>query len=164
MSARFPVSRDNEPMSYTTESGRTQILNDAAAAADDLAVAIGALGEAYEHLDDQSAERMEDLLFRPLQAAYGQLKRTHTEFSARHGLPEGSFRPAPIGAPGEARAMLERAADAISQADGTLAELQDSLLPVEVGDQPLRAGLSGVRSLISPLPGRCDQFVRTIGR
>ena len=59
---------------------------------------------------------------------------------------------------------LENAADAIQAADETLAELQDTLLPVEVGDQELRAGLSGTRNSIARLPGVCDGLIRTLGR
>jgi hypothetical protein len=33
-----------------------------------------------------------------------------------------------------------------------------------VGDQELRGGLSGTRTVIAPLPERCDEFVRTLGR
>jgi hypothetical protein len=151
-------------MGYTTEEGRTQILDDAGAAIDQLSIAIAALGEAYEHLDDAAGERMETELFRPLQSAYGQLKRTHTEFAQRAGLPVRNFLPAMPPAPEDPRASLDHAADAIQTADEMISELQDSLLPVEVGDQQLRGGLSGARSLIAPLPERCDAFIRTLGR
>ncbi|HET9095011.1 MAG TPA: hypothetical protein VFN36_07975 [Solirubrobacteraceae bacterium] len=151
-------------MGYTTEEGRLQILEDATAAVDELSIAIAALGEAYEHLDESAGDRMEDEIFRPLQAGYGQLKRTLAEFAQRSGLPGRSFASAPVTAPEDPRASLEHAADAIQTADEMLAELQDSLLPVEVGDQQLRGGLSGTRSTIAPLPGRCDEFIRTLGR
>jgi hypothetical protein len=151
-------------MSYTNEAGRRQILDDSGEAEQSLGFALAALGDAYEHLDDQSAERMEDLLFRPAQSAFGLLKRTRTEFAARYGLDAGELMPAPAGLPADPRAMLERTADAVASADELLAELQDSLLPVEVGDQPLREGLSRVRSLIAPVPAACGEFVRTIGR
>src|ERR1700761_8359060 len=139
-------------MGYTTDEGRTQILDDAAAAVDQLSVAMAALGEAYEHLDEQSGDRMEARLFRPLQGAYGTLKRTLGDFAQRSGLPGRPFPVAPPPAPEDPRASLEHAADAIQAADDTLAELQDSLLPVEVGDRELRAGLSGTRSTIAKLP------------
>jgi hypothetical protein len=45
-----------------------------------------------------------------------------------------------------------------------LAALQDSMLPVEVGDPPLRAGLEDVRRLIGELRGRSRELVRTLGR
>jgi hypothetical protein len=151
-------------MGYTTEEGRTQILEESAAAVDQLSIAMAALGEAYEHLDEQSGERMEERLFRPLQNGYGQLKRTYSQFAQRSGLPGRDFPAAPPPAPEDPRASLEHAADAIQTADEMLAELQDTLLPVEVGDQELRAGLSGARSVIARLPEACDEFVRTLGR
>ena len=104
------------------------------------------------------------LLFRPLQGAYGQLKRTLSEFAQRSGLPGRDFPAAPVLAPEDPRASLEHAADAIQAADEILAELQDSLLPVEVGDQQLRSGLSGTRTAIAQLPEACDEFIRTLGR
>ena len=151
-------------MAYTTEEGRIQILDEAGDAVEQLSVAIAALGEAYEHLDEAAGDRMEADLFRPLQSAYGQLKRTHSEFAQRVGMPGRDFPPAPPPAPEDPRASLEHTADAIQSADEILAELQDTLLPVEVGDQQLRSGLSGTRSLISALPERCDDFIRTLGR
>ncbi len=151
-------------MSYTTNEGRSQILDDSAAAIDQLSVALAELGEAYEHLDEQTGDRMETQLFRPLQGAYGQLKRAHTEFAQRSGLSAREFAPIPSIAPEGPRMALEHAADAIQTADDTLADLQDSLLPVEVGDQELRAGLSGTRTTIAVLPGACDELIRIIGR
>lgn len=151
-------------MGYTTEEGRTQILDDAAEAVGQLSIAVVALGEAYEHLDEQAGDRMEAILFRPLQGAYGQLKRALSEFAQRSGLPGRDFPPAPELAPEDPRASLEHAADAIQSADEILAELQDSLLPVEVGDQQLRSGLSGTRTAIAQLPEACDNFIRTLGR
>jgi hypothetical protein len=151
-------------MSYTTQEGRTQILDDAAAAAQRLGVALAELGEAYEHLDDQAADRMEAQVFRPLQGAYGHLKRTLTEFAGRVGLPGGDFPVAAMPAPENPRVALEHAADEIQAADDMLSELQDSLLPVEVGDRELRTGLSTTRTQIASLPAACDELVRMVGR
>ncbi|HTW11981.1 MAG TPA: hypothetical protein VME01_04500 [Solirubrobacteraceae bacterium] len=151
-------------MAYSTVEGRTQILDDSAAAVLDLAEAVAALGEAYEQLDEDSGDRLEAILFKPLQSAYGQLQRTHTEFAARVGLNAAHFSQPQQGAPEDPRALLERAADAIQAADDALAELQDTLLPVEVGDQQLRSGLSSVRTTLGRLPEACDEFVRTLGR
>jgi hypothetical protein len=151
-------------MAYSTEEGRTQILDESAAAVLDLADAVGALGEAYELLDEDSGDRLEALLFKPLQSAYGQLQRTHTEFAGRVGLPAARFAAPAPGAVQDTRALIERAADAIQAADDGLAELQDTLLPVEVGDRELRTGLSDVRTTIGRLPEACDEFVRTLGR
>lgn len=152
------------PMSYTAQSGRLQILEDVAEAAEELGNALGWLGEAYEHLDDQTAERMEAALFRPLQSAYGQLKRTSGEFAERYGLERREFPTAPPPLPEDPRRLFERAADSVQSGDETLAGLQDSLLPVEVGDEALRAGLSQVRILIAPLPAASSRLISTLGR
>jgi hypothetical protein len=141
-----------------------QILDDAGAAADELGTALAILGEAYEQLDEQTADRVEEVVFRPIQAASGQLKRTHAEFAARFNLPTRTFAAGDPGLPAEVRVLLERIADAVQAADDTLSELQDSLLPVEVGDEALRAGLSRTRTLIAPVPSTCDELVRTLGR
>jgi hypothetical protein len=151
-------------LSYTNESGRMQILDDAGAAADELSTALAILGEAYEQLDERTADHVEEIVFRPLQAAYGQLKRTHAEFATRFALPTRTFAVADPGLPADVRVLLERVADAAQAADDALAELQDSLLPVEVGDTELRAGLSRTRTLIAPVPAACDELVRTLGR
>jgi hypothetical protein len=52
----------------------------------------------------------------------------------------------------------------MEQADHTIAELQDSMMPVEVGDTELRAGLSDTRSLIAELPARGRRLLRALGR
>jgi hypothetical protein len=151
-------------MSYTTADGRRQVLDELAEAADQIGVALAALGEAYEHMDERSADRLEEELFRPVQASYGRAKRTHTDFAGRHGLPVHAFEQPGVLLPTDARGSIERAVDALGRADETLSTLQDSMLPVEVGDPELRAGLSEVRELISPVPGRAREVVRTLGR
>lgn len=62
------------------------------------------------------------------------------------------------------RGFVDRAVSACARADGRLAELQDSLRPVEVGDPELRAGLSATRRIVGELPGRARLFLRTLGR
>jgi hypothetical protein len=52
----------------------------------------------------------------------------------------------------------------VSEADTILVDLQDSMLPVEVGDAELRSGLAEVRELLAPLPERAHQLLRTFGR
>jgi hypothetical protein len=152
-------------MPYTTADGRRQMLDELAAAVEGIAAALASLGEAYERLDDQSAERLEDELFAPVQAAYGRAKRTHTDFAGRHGLPIRAFdQSPPTRLPSDARHSIERAIDDLQAADETLSTLQDSMLPVEVGDPELRAGLAQVRELISPLPHRSRELMRTLGR
>jgi hypothetical protein len=38
------------------------------------------------------------------------------------------------------------------------------MMPVEVGDPELRAGLAEVRELLGEVPTRAREFVRTLGR
>src|SRR3712207_8397736 len=54
-------------------------------------VALAALGAAYDRLDEAAADRLEEQLFRPVQAAYGRAQRTYAGFAERHGLPGRSF-------------------------------------------------------------------------
>jgi len=152
-------------MPYTTADARQQLLDTLAQATDSLGAALAALSEAYDLLDDNSAERLEQALFRPVQLAYGRARRTHAEFAARHQLPARAFEPSVAGAPAQGvKGFIEAAVQEISSANATLATLQDSMLPVEVGDQQLRAGLEQVRSLIDELGARARVLVRTIGR
>jgi hypothetical protein len=152
-------------MAYSTVEARRELLDDVAQSIDQLAVALAALGEAFEQLDDFNADRLEGELFRPVQLAYGRAQRTHADFAARHGLPGRTFAPAsPLLPSNGAKGLVTAAVDAIGHADTTLATLQDSMRPVEVGDAELRAGLSEVRRLIAPLPSRAAQLVRVFGR
>jgi hypothetical protein len=59
---------------------------------------------------------------------------------------------------------VERAVEAIERADQILAELQDSMMPVEVGDRELRDGLSETREAIGELPARARRLMRAQGR
>jgi hypothetical protein len=152
-------------MPYSTADARQQLLDSVAEATDEIGVALAALGEAYERLDEHTADRLEQELFRPVQMAYGRAQRTHAAFADRHGLPSGVFAPASGGPPSQdVRGMLDSAMDALGRADRTLAALQDSMLPVEVGDPDLRAALQEVRRLIGDLRGRARELVRTLGR
>jgi len=152
-------------MAYTTAEGREQILDDLGVAIDRIAQALALLGEAYEHLDEHHADQLERQLFRPVQAAYGRAQRTHAEFAGRSGLPARSFAPASQPAPSQnVRDLIEMAADAAHDADQEIATLQDSMLPVEVGDTELRAGLSAVREALDHVPARARDLVRVVGR
>ncbi|HEX4673581.1 MAG TPA: hypothetical protein VH279_14990, partial [Solirubrobacteraceae bacterium] len=105
-------------MAYSAEEARSQLLDDLAAAIDQLAFALAALGEAYDELDERAADVLEDEIFKPLQAAYGRAKRTHSEFAKRYRLPERAFEDRSPGThSGDPRVYLERAVDAIEQAD-----------------------------------------------
>ena len=152
-------------MAYDSAQARRELLDDFGAAIDALGRALAAFGDAYEQLDERTAETLEEQLFRPVQAAYGRAQRTHAGFAARHGLPGRAFAPAGGGLPSRGvRAFVEAAAAAIGEADARISELQDSLRPVEVGDAELRDGLSDVRRQIADLPASARALVRLIGR
>jgi hypothetical protein len=152
-------------MAYTTAEGRQQIIDDLAGATDELAAAIALLSEAYEHLDERTAERLEEQLFQPIQAAYGRAKRVHAGFVQRYELPGHIFQtPSPVAPSNDTKGLIDAAVDAAVRADGMLGELQDSMLPIEVGDVELRAGLSEVRELIGSVRARARELVRTLGR
>lgn len=152
-------------MSFSSADARRQLLDVVGAAADRLAVALGLLGGAYELLDEHAAEQLEDGLFRPVQRAYGLLRRTHSEFAARSGLPGRDFQPAPQGAPARGlRGLVEAAIGEVTQADLELGTLQDSMLPVEVGDVELRNGIAGARATLADVAPAAAQLLRTFGR
>jgi hypothetical protein len=116
-------------------------------------------------LDEQTADHLEEELFRPVQHAYGRLRRTYAEFADRFGLPGRAFEPSSGGLhSADPRVYVDRAVEAIERADQGLSELQDSMLPVEVGDRELREGLSEVREVVAELPGRARRLMRAQGR
>lgn len=152
-------------MTYTTAEAQQQLLDTLAQGTQEIGDALSALGEAHELLDEQSAERLEDSLFAPTQRAYALARRTHAEFAARCGLQSAQTQPSGRGAPSHgAKGFLEHAVEATGDADATLAALQDSLLPVEVGDPQLRAGLSSVRELLGRVTPAARAMLRTLGR
>ena len=152
-------------MAYVTAEARQDLLDALATAADDIGVALGALGDAYEQLDETSADQLEDALFGPVQLAYGRAKRTHAEFADRHGLPRRAFASPPSGAPSRGvKGFLDQAVGAVVKADAELGELQDSMLPVEVGDAELRAGMSEVRRQLDDVAANARHFVSRLGR
>jgi hypothetical protein len=150
---------------YTTADARGQLLETVADAAEHLGVAIASLSEAYELLDEHNADRLEEELFGPVQLAYGRARRAHAAFAERHELPGRTFEPAPAGAPSHGiKGFVESAVEAIGRADQELATLQDSMLPVEVGDAELRADLEQIRTLLGGLGSRARELERTLGR
>jgi hypothetical protein len=152
-------------MSYVAGEARQELLDTLSEAIDEIAVALAALGEAYEQLGTVPADRLEEELFRPVQAAYGRAKQTHVGFAQRYGLPGRTFTPAIPGLPSTGiRGFVDSAVDSVADADSVLAELQDSMMPVEVGDPELRAGLTAVRDLLGEVRGRAREFIRTLGR
>ena len=152
-------------MAQTTAEGRQQLLDTLAQATDEIGFALASLGAAYEQLDVTHADELEEQLFRPVQLAYGRARRIHAEFARRHGLPAVEFEAASPGLPSTGvKGFIDNAVAAVGKADHELAELQDSMLPVEVGDPGLRAGLADLRGLVGPLAQRAREVVRTIGR
>lgn len=152
-------------MTYTTAQARQQLLETLADATDEMGYALVSLGEVYELLDEHTADTLERELFLPVQMAYGRAQRVHAEFAGRHDLPTRVFERASPGAPSHGvRGLLDNALDAVERADHALATLQDSMLPIEVGDADLRAGLEEVRRLLGDLRGRARELVRTFGR
>ena len=153
-------------MAYVTSEARQDLLDTVAEAIEAIGAAIATLGEVYEQLDEASGDVLEEQLFRPAQVAYGRAQRTHAEFAGRHALRGRSFEQGRSRAPASAGAhgLLEAALEAVADADDGLGSLQDSLLPVEVGDEQLRAGLAEVRRLLGVLPERARSLERVLGR
>ena len=162
------VSREATNLAYVTYiagQARQELLDTLGEAIDEIAASLAALGEAYEQLGTGPADRLEEALFRPVQAAYGRAKRTHSGFAERHGLPTRTFAPATPGLPSTGiRGFIDGAVESAAEADAVLAELQDSMMPVEVGDPELRAGLSEVRELLGDVRAQAREFTRTLGR
>ena len=152
-------------MTYVSAEARQELLDTIADSVDDLGAALAALGAAYEQLDERNADRLEQELFGPVQKAYGRAKRTHAGFAQRHGLQGRDFEPAEAGVPSTGiKGFVSEAVDDVAEADALLADLQDSMAPIEVGDPELRAGLEEVRELASHVRENAREFVRTLGR
>ncbi len=152
-------------MAYVTKEARQDLLDTVADAIEALGVALACVGAAYEQLDDAAGDRLEEALFRPIQGAYGRAQRTSTGFADRHGLDARSFTPAAAGVPSQGvRGFVDRAVESVAEADDVLSVLQDSMLPVEVGDPELRKGLSEVREALAAVDESAREFVRTLGR
>jgi hypothetical protein len=153
-------------VAYTTAEARQDLLDALAEAIERIGFALAALGAAFEQLDERNADRLETELFGPVQVAYGRAKRAHTQFAARHGLASPPF--AADSEPGipstGARGFIDNAVNAVAEADTALADLQDSMLPAEVGDPELRAALADVRELLAGVRQRARELERTLGR
>jgi hypothetical protein len=152
-------------MPYTSAEAREELLDALAAAIEQIGFALAVLGAAYEQLDGHNADRLEAELFGPVQVAYGRAKRTHAQFANRHGLTRRTFEAPSPGIPSTgAKGLIDSAVDAVAEADSALAALQDSLLPAEVGDAELRAGITDVRELLGGVRQRARELERTLGR
>lgn len=152
-------------MTYTAAEGRQEILDALATAAEELGLALAELSEAYEHLDEHAAERLEETLFRPVQAAYGRAKAEHAAFAERSRLPGRAFETPSQAAPSTSGSgLIQKALDLAAKAEGALADLQDTMLPVEVGDAALRASLMEIRQSLGGLRSAGREILRTLGR
>ena len=78
-------------MAYASQEARQDLLASIAEAIDELGRAMAALGDAYDQLDEHTADVLEEQLFRPAQAAYARAQRTHSGFAERHGLEGRTF-------------------------------------------------------------------------
>ncbi len=100
-----------------------------------------------------------------MQRAYGRAKVTYAQFAERNGMGTRTFEQASAGIPSTgAKGFIDSAVDAAAEADSALAALQDSLLPAEVGDAELRAGITDVRELLGGVRQRACKLERTLGR
>lgn len=152
-------------MAVTTLAARTQILDDLGGATLQIGFAVSCLGAAYELLDEATADRLEDELFRPVQRAYGRAKRTSTGFAERYGLSAPVIEPPSPGLPSQGvKSFVDRAVLAGAEAGRRIAELQDSMLPIEAGDPELRASLAEIRELVDQLATPARAFLSTLGR
>lgn len=152
-------------MPYSTADARQQLLQTVAEATEALAASLASLSEAYEQLDEASGDRVEEQLFRPVQRAYGRAQSAYANFAGRHELTTRELEQAGRAAPSRGvKGLIETAVADAQSADSTLATLQDSLLPIEVGDAQLRADLEQVRDLLSGVAGRARELQRTFGR
>jgi hypothetical protein len=152
-------------MPYAEVEARQQLLDALAEASDALGQALASLGAAYEQLDDQQADRLEEQLFLPVQRAYGRAKRTYAEFAGRYGLSEREFAMQTAGLPSTGvKGFIQNAVDAVERAELELVALQDSDIAIEVGDPDLRSGLSETRRLVDGLSQHAREFVRSFGR
>ena len=144
---------------------RQDLLDALAEAIGELGLALATLGEAYELLDENSQDRLEEQLFGPIQKGYGRAQRTYASFAERVRLSNRTFtEPSPGVHARDPRVYLDRAIEAIEEGEERLIELQDSMMPVTYGDPELRAGLAEVREFVAAARERSHDFMRTLGR
>jgi hypothetical protein len=152
-------------LAYTHLEGREGLVDGMERAADLIGASLGALSAAYEKVDEQTADQLEERLFGPVQQAYGKAKRTLAGFASRHGLPARTINP-PEEPPTslDTRELIQLAGRSAVEADQALAGVQDERSFVEVGDAELRASLAEVRAALAPVPQQAALTLRTLGR
>ncbi len=152
-------------MAITREESQEQIIEALGLAIEHIALAVECLGEAFEQLSDSEGERLEADLFGPVQKGYGRARRTRDGFAQRVGMRPGPLTDLIPGPRSQgAKSFVERAEEAAGEADRAIAELQDTMLPIEAGDPELRAGLAEVREQLAGVPVAAREFLRTLGR
>jgi len=152
-------------VAYTDLEGREALMARLGEAVEYLGEGIGSLGDAYETLDDQTADTLEEKLFGPMQRAYGRAKKTYSDFAARHGLEGRTFdAPASPVTSGKAADLIAAVAGSAEAAEYALTELQDDPAFLAVGDRELRAGVVSVREPIANVPRDARQMLRMLGR
>lgn len=148
-------------MTYTAQEAIEQMRAAVLAASHDLDAALQRLGDAHEMLEERLGERLEEQLFRPVRRASAEARKAYASLA---GSAEREAPPV-RGAPSHgAKAFVEEAVEAVRRADAAIAELQDSMLPVEAGDAQLRARLTAVREQLAGVPSAAREFVRVLGR
>jgi hypothetical protein len=152
-------------VTYTELEGREGLLDGMERATELIGASLEALTAAYDLVDDQTADRLEENLFAPVQQAYGRSKRTLAGFASRHGLPSRTLNP-PEEPPSSAaaRELIQSAGRFAFEADQALAGVQDERSFVEVGDKELRSDLAAVRAAIAVVPQQAALMLRTLGR
>lgn len=152
-------------MTITRSEGVREILDELGRATDAAALALACVGEAYEQLTTAPADRLEESVFRPAQSGFTAAKKAYLGYAARAGVDPGGFETPSAGLPSQGvKGFLERAAVAASEAEHVIAELQDSLLPIEFGDPELRAGLSAAREGLARVAPAAKVFLASYGR
>ena len=145
---------------------RQDLLDALAEAIGELGLALATLGEAYELLDENSQDRLEEQLFGPIQKGYGRAQRTYA--SVRRA--RAPVQPHVHRALRRRRTPVTRASTSTApsrrsiEGEERLIELQDSMMPVTYGDPELRAGLAEVREFVAAARERSHDFMRTLGR
>src|SRR3954447_1607456 len=105
-------------MAQTMLEARTQILDDLAAALDQLGLAVACLSEAFEQLAVDSADRLRADLYRPAQRAYGRGQRPHAQFAQRTGLGGDTFTPPSAGPASQGvKELVQKMAAALADGD-----------------------------------------------